>query len=381
MKFNRSSPKAVAVAALLTSSVIGLSLGTAFADTKSTSAQKPSGITRKQTRSSLPASTKTSSKPPARPKGATAPKGGTVPKGRKPPKSGSGKPPSGSPPSGVKGKGGARGRGSSAPPSGGPGPGSGSPAVTGTAAFTLSQGTKRSQKGWITATKQNESGVMVKSAGALELQDVNVRTSGSSSSSDDSSFYGLDAGVLTEGTVTISKSSVTTSDDGANGMFAYGTKAVIDASNVTVRASGQYAHGIMSSGGGTIDARDLNVSTQGASSAAVATDRGGGTIKVSGGIFRTSGMNSPGIYSTGSISARGATFVARGAEAAVIEGSNSVTLDNSRLTAGKNRGVMIYQSFSGDAQGQSGVFTMSGGRLSTTSGPLFYVTNTSALIN
>jgi hypothetical protein len=37
---------------------------------------------------------------------------------------------------------------------------------------------------------------------------------------------------------------------------------------------------------------------------------------------------------------------------------------------------MIHQSFSGDAEGREGTFTMTGGSLKATSGPLFFVTNT-----
>ncbi len=45
-------------------------------------------------------------------------------------------------------------------------------------------------------------------------------------------------------------------------------------------------------------------------------------------------------------------------------------------------GVMIYQSFSGDAEGNKGIFTMIGGSLAytSTSGPLFYVNNTTGVI-
>jgi hypothetical protein len=41
---------------------------------------------------------------------------------------------------------------------------------------------------------------------------------------------------------------------------------------------------------------------------------------------------------------------------------------------------MIYQSFSGDAQGRKGTFTMNSGSLTTTAGPLFYVSNTRGVI-
>jgi hypothetical protein len=73
-----------------------------------------------------------------------------------------------------------------------------------------------------------------------------------------------------------------------------------------------------------------------------------------------------------------------GSEVAVIEGSNTVNLIDSNATssvAGK-WGVMIYQSFSGDAQGSDGIFTMTGGSLAYTddNAPLFYVTNTTGNI-
>jgi len=137
----------------------------------------------------------------------------------------------------------------------------------------------------------------------------------------------------------------------------------------------------MASGGGSLTATDLTVTTAGASGAAVATDRGGGTITVEGGTYRTAGMNSPGIYSTGNITASDATFEATGAEAAVIEGSNSIAVTGSHLTGTVNRGVMIYQSMSGDAQGSTGVFNETGGSLTALSGPILYVTNTTATIN
>jgi hypothetical protein len=41
---------------------------------------------------------------------------------------------------------------------------------------------------------------------------------------------------------------------------------------------------------------------------------------------------------------------------------------------------MVYQSFSGDAEGRNGSFTMQGGSLATEAGPLFFVTNTRGTI-
>jgi hypothetical protein len=137
----------------------------------------------------------------------------------------------------------------------------------------------------------------------------------------------------------------------------------------------------MATKGGAITATDVQMVTQRQSAGAVATDRGGGTIIVKGGSATTYGFRSPGIYSTGNIKAQGTTFTAQGAEAAVIEGSNSIDLTDCSLTAYKSWGAMIYQSFSGDAQGRKGTFKMSGGSLTAKVGPAFYVNNTNAVID
>jgi len=73
----------------------------------------------------------------------------------------------------------------------------------------------------------------------------------------------------------------------------------------------------MVSGSGTIKATNVTASTKGSNGAVIATDRGGGTITVSGGSYSASGVDSPGIYSTGSIKVTGAAVKATGAEAAV----------------------------------------------------------------
>jgi len=137
----------------------------------------------------------------------------------------------------------------------------------------------------------------------------------------------------------------------------------------------------MASAGGSLTLADVEIITgPGANSAAIATDCGGGTITVQRGSMTTSGRDAPGIYSTGTIVAEGATIKGTAAEAAVIEGSNSITLTNCILSGSAKCGVMIYQSFSGDAQGRRGAFTMNGGSLTTTAGPLFFVSNTKGII-
>jgi hypothetical protein len=131
---------------------------------------------------------------------------------------------------------------------------------------------------------------------------------------------------------------------------------------------------------GRLTAANTTIRTAGASSAAIATDRGGGTITVSGGTMTTTGYHSPGIYSTGTITVTGSNINATACEAAVVEGKNSIVVRNSKLSGAKNRGVMLYQSMSGDAGVGTASYQMIGGSLYATQGPAFYITNTTARI-
>ena len=155
--------------------------------------------------------------------------------------------------------------------------------------------------------------------------------------------------------------------------------------NDTVTCKNDGGHGVDATLSGVLILNDVIINTAGAHGAAIATDRGGGTITVSGGSATASGQDSPGIYSTGNITASDAVISATGAEAAVIEGANTITLTNTDLsgaTGTRDRGLMIYQSMSGDAQGVQGVFTMTGGSFTwpSPSGPAFYVTNSTGII-
>jgi hypothetical protein len=268
-----------------------------------------------------------------------------------------------------------------APPGGMPG-GTSSPKYKATGTYVLAGGTAIRANQTFIAAADDQSGVLVTNGGVLTLRNPTVKTAGGSKSSDESSFYGLDAGVLAQsgGKVRISGGSITTRGAGANGVFAYGSGASATVTGTRIKATGQYAHGAMASGGGTLKLTNLLISTKGASSAAIATDRGGGTVTVAGGTMTTSGYRSPGIYSTGAIIVTGAHMTASGAEASVVEGANSITVRNTVLKAAKQHGVMLYNSMSGDASAGTGRYTMIGGSLTAQSGPAFYVTNTRAVI-
>ncbi len=140
-----------------------------------------------------------------------------------------------------------------------------------------------------------------------------------------------------------------------------------------------------------MNASNLNIHTTGNSSAAIRSDRGGGTVTVSGGNYTTDGTGSPVIYSTADITVNDANMESTASQGVVVEGKNSVTLNNADLTANNNtknsdksdyfQAVMIYQSMSGDASEGQGAFTMNGGTLTNQNGDIFFINNTTARID
>lgn len=167
-------------------------------------------------------------------------------------------------------------------------------------------------------------------------ENVVVEKSGDSDG-DEADFTGVNAAVYAQngGTLSISKSEINTSGKHANAVFAYGEKSTIDISDSIIKTTENNSGGIMVTGGGTITASDLTIETKGGSSAAIRSDRGGGTITVTGGKYSSYGSGSPAIYSTADIAVNDASLYSDISEAVVIEGKNSVNLNNVTAT-GKN---------------------------------------------
>ncbi len=192
-------------------------------------------------------------------------------------------------------------------------------------------------------------------------------------------------------TVTIKNATVTSSAQNGNGVFSYGSGTTVNISDSTITTTADNSGGIQTTGGGTTSASNLVVETSGNSSAAIRSDRGGGTVNVSGGAYTSNGYNSPAVYSTADITVKNANLTENNSEALVIEGKNSITLEDCYVTGNMSdtkgtsssenvHNVMIYQSMSGDADVGTSVFSMTGGSLVGSSGDMFYITNTRCLL-
>ncbi len=277
---------------------------------------------------------------------------------------------------------------------GGSAPGSSSASSAKLSGTTTVTSTKKLNKKHITSSKANRSAVYVKNGGALTLTSSTITKTGNTSTADNSNFYGQNAGLLvTKGSkATISNLTEKTAAEGANGIFATGSNAVIHISSSHISTTKNSSRGLDATLKGKIYATNTNISTKGSHSATLATDRGGGTVSLKKGTLRTAGDGSPILYSTGNIKASNINGIASGAEAAVIEGDNNIAVKNSALTASKNNGVMLYQSQSGDAEEGTASFSMTNGSLTSKvksgakgtthrTGALFYVTNTTAKVS
>ncbi len=223
-----------------------------------------------------------------------------------------------------------------------------------------------------------------------------TKTAGTFSGGDDASFYGVNSGLLIcdNADVSVEGGTVLTDNKGANGVFAYGDASVrlTDTAVVTRQnASG----GIMVAGGGTLYADNLNVWTEGGSSAAIRSDRGSGLMVVDSGAYVSNGSlgtGSPAIYCVADITVSNAVLIARNAQAMCFEGRNPGKLYNCYLEGNYTASdddeacnVMVYQSMSGDAAEGTSYFTMVGGVLKDNcqleNAKMFYTTNTYCYIS
>ena len=255
-----------------------------------------------------------------------------------------------------------------------------------------------------TYSSENSDENAVLSTGSItaQLSDTTITKTGDSDGGDTSNFYGNNSGITAKdgAALTLKNMKITTDASGANGVFSYGGSATTnnssgDGTSVTISDSeitttGDNAGGIMTTGGGTMTASDLTINTSGRSSAAIRTDRGGGSVDVTVGTYTTTGIGSPSVYSTADIIVSNAKLVAKASEGIVIEGKNSVTLNDCTLTDSNTelngqsttyKNIFLYQSMSGDAANGNAEFTAADSKITTKKGDTLYVTNTTATIN
>lgn len=226
--------------------------------------------------------------------------------------------------------------------------------------------------------------------GTLTMNGCTITKTGDGSGGDNSSFYGNNSSIYcgaasssnyqsttaASGAKIVAKNvTVTSSAQGANAVIAT-NGATVEIDGITIVNNSSVSRGLHATYGGIINASNVDITTNEATSSTIATDRGGGTVTVTGGTANANGSKSAVIYSTGTMSATSLVGTSAKGEIAVIEGDNSISMTNCTMTSGSSeRGLLMMQSGSGDASGVNPVMTITGTSLTMTdtSAPLLEV--------
>ena len=236
----------------------------------------------------------------------------------------------------------------------------------------------------MTNTTADQNAFIGKNKAVIDIENSVFDKTGNTTSDDNSNFRGQNAVVLgIDGSqINIKGSNITSNSKGSNAVFATGEGTVINVENTNIHTKSDSSRGLDATYKGTVNGKNLTITTEGAHSATLATDRGEGTITAEAAKLTTSGEGSPVIYSTGNIMVNNVNGIANNSEIGVVEGKNSITLTNSNVTGYKDNGFMLYQSFSGDAENGIARLKAENNTLTThATGAFLYVNNTTAEVD
>lgn len=258
----------------------------------------------------------------------------------------------------------------------------GKPSIDGGATLLQDKGSSEKKGEDFVSTTENKSAVKCINGGKVELSDLQVSTSGSTTSQIETSYYGLNSAVLVQnsGEAVLKKCILTTKGTGAAGIFAMGKGASVSLADTTISTEGLLSRGLMATYDSSIFAVTAGIKTAGDNSPAIATGYGGGTISVTGGTAETGGISSPAVYSTGVIALTGVSASAVNSEAAVLDGKSTLLMTGGKLSSLGINAIKFFDSgLGGTPKGESS-FKMIGGDISSAAGAVFYVTNATSRI-
>jgi hypothetical protein len=296
------------------------------------------------------------------------------------------------------------------------GAGYGSTARAQTGLYTLSSGTDDETVVDETSALMDQSCIYVYGTGALTVGSIDVTKIGDASNTDDSDEFGINAAVLagsitnagtigsdgmigsgvpisitgSPGTIDITgfSSYIYTTGASANGLFATYPGSSITIDGGTISTTGTDAHGVDVTFGAAATVDYTDVETTGPNSAGVFIGYGGGSVTILSGSIKTEdvipGSGSAGLYAAGTMTATEATVSSAADFGTVVDGLNTMTLTNSKIS-GQAGGIKVWttplSTLTVTSAGHPGatpppedaVVTMDGGSLTATAGPAFSV--------
>lgn len=257
--------------------------------------------------------------------------------------------------------------------------------------------------------KKDKSVVLAKDEANITILNSKInKKDGDNTDVNNSKHYGINATLLVKNgaIATIKNTTISSEANGANAVFATGERIEEDEKETVfsriylqdseIKTMKDSARGLMCTYNGYIEAENINISTIGKKSSALAINKGGGVIKTENSYFNTTGDESPIIHAMGDINIENSSGKAKSAQMILLEGESKVDLTNSTLEGlGKgtsesknNAGILIYQTSSGEAEIGTAVLNSKNSILKITEGsdyykeaPLFFITNTTSIIN
>ncbi len=231
-------------------------------------------------------------------------------------------------------------------------------------------------------------------AEALEI----LKLSGSTTDAESSLYFGLNSAFISKdgSNSELKDSSVTTTTDYGTGLFI--TNSTTTLNNVTVNTSDKNSNGIVLFESGELSADKLNITTKGENSAALTTLSSSDFVSINDALLSTEGKNSPLIYNKGKTDLLKVTGISKYSPIAIIEDTNSLTIEDSELTTNLEEtkedyllsGITILKK---DSQTESANYASASLTIKNSTiridkesknyetAPMFYVTNNKAIIN
>ncbi len=250
-------------------------------------------------------------------------------------------------------------------------------------------------------SNNNDTSVIQVSNGAtytatnLELSKI----SGTSTDIESSMYYGLNSAFLVKdnSNVILNNSSITTKSDYSTAFFATGMSTTVTLTNVSLSTENKNSNGVSISESSSINASKVNIITKGEQSAALKTITNNSEIIIDDSTLITEGSNSPIFEIKGKVEATNILATSTNSNIAVLENSSSLSIIESELTTSAynideklSSVFFLYKSNSKTASNDSGSsdLTIKDSKITVNkdsnvykTAPIFYITNTSSVIN
>ncbi len=262
-------------------------------------------------------------------------------------------------------------------------------AEQGTAATDLAEA-KRLVGQRLTGDGEDESVVRV-TAPDVVLVDCRIEQAGAPTDASKARLFGLGSALLVThgGRLTADGGSVTSSAEGAAGLFAYGENSLAMLNKTEVTTTKSSAPAAVASARGALESNGATLTTSGVASPAIRTTADGSATLASGELV-TNGLDSATVEASARLSAEGAKLTAAHAEALVLSGGADASLADCSIASSMDRGrgtraplnvqsILVFGERS--SAEESAKLALSGGSLTNNSGDLIFVTNVTADIS